>query len=122
MIEFDVVALAREAGICFPDCHFLDANPYEYLLEDMSMINNEEERNAYLELARQEEASRHEKMTQLRKFAGLIVAACQEQLRQETADWHEQFCQEVGVGARKACTKLQWMASDLGVAPSQVSR
>jgi len=122
MIEFDVIALAREAGLCFPDCHFLDADPYENLLEDMSMINNEEERNAYLELVRQEEARRQEKMTQLRTFAGLIVAACQEQLRQETADWHEQFCQEVKVGAHRACNKLQWMASDLGVAASQASR
>ena len=31
MSELDVVALARGIGLCYPDCHFLDADPYEDL-------------------------------------------------------------------------------------------
>jgi hypothetical protein len=116
MSSAELIRLAREAGLCVADCHFLDVDPYESLLDDLQVINNEEEREAYIELVKAEDGRRREKLQQLERFAGLILAAAQRELQRESEDWSQEYCHEVWVGAKKICNKLQWMAADCGVA------
>ena len=53
--ELDVIALARAAGLCVADCHFLDLDPYEDLVETMAQYDTEAERDTYLAAVRRED-------------------------------------------------------------------
>jgi hypothetical protein len=73
MTDFDVIALARSAGVCFPDCHFLDASPYEDLLDVIASLRTEAERDDYIQLVRAEESRRREKLHALERFAAAVL-------------------------------------------------
>ena len=44
----ELLAMARAAGLCYPDCHFLDLDPYEDLFQTLADCSSEEEREAHL--------------------------------------------------------------------------
>lgn len=71
--DFDVIALARAAGVCFPDCHFLDVSPYEDLLDVLASKRTEAERDDYIQLVRAEERKRREKLHALERFAAAVL-------------------------------------------------
>ncbi len=74
MIEpFDVIGLARAAGVCFPDCHFLDVSPYEDLLDVIASMRTEQERDDYIQLVRAEDSKRREKLHALERFAAAVL-------------------------------------------------
>lgn len=113
MAELDVVHLARQSGVCFPDCHFLDANPYEELLDVLSGMRTEEEREDYIQLVRAEDAKRLEKLHALERFAAQVLRQAAERIEQEATEWHAEYCFEVWTGAAKVCTRLEFLALEL---------
>lgn len=113
MIELDVVQLARAAGVCFPDCHFLDADPYEELLDVLNSMRTEEERDDYIQLVRAEDLKRREKLHALERFAASILRSAAGQIEEEAKQWHQETCFEVWTGAAKACTRLEFLALEL---------
>ena len=113
MSDLDVVQLARGAGVCFPDCHFLDGNPYEDLLDTLSELRTEEERDDYIRLVKAEDAKRLEKLHALERFAAAILRQAAGQLTAEAKQWDADYCFEVWVGAEKLLTRLEFVALDL---------
>ncbi|MCE2836910.1 MAG: hypothetical protein LW834_08095 [Cyanobium sp. 49614_E6] len=109
----DVVMLARQAGVCFPDCHFLDVDPYEDLLEMTSRCRTEQEREDYLALVKAEERRRQEKLHALEAFAAAVLQHGAEQLAAAAGDWQSSHCSEVAVGGLKAARRLELLAVEL---------
>ena len=113
MIELDVVQLARSAGVCFPDCHFLDVDPYEELLDVLNSKRTEEERLDYIQLVRAEDRVRRQKLHALESFAALVLRQAAGQIEHEAKEWHQEYCFEVWTGAAKVCTRLEFLALEL---------
>jgi len=113
MTDLDVVQLARGAGVCFPDCHFLDANPYEELLDVLSSMRTEEERDDYIQLVRAEDLKRRQKLHALERFAAEVLRQAAGQIEEEATQWHQEYCFEVWTGAAKVCTRLEFLALEL---------
>lgn len=110
LTKIDVIALAREAGLCFPDCWFLDANPYEDLLGTIQDIRTEEERRDYLNLVAAEDVKRREKLHALECFAAAVLRQTQQQILRETAVWRQQEGESYANGGVRACNRLEWQA------------
>lgn len=107
--ELDVIALARAAGLCFADCHFLDLDPYEDLLETMAQYDTEAERDAYLATVRREDQQRRLKLHQLECFAAAVLRHATARIEDEVQHWHaDNF--DVWSGAAKVCTRLEFQA------------
>ena len=88
--QIDVIALAREAGLCFPDCHFLDSDPYADLLTTLVFhCSTEQEREEHLRLVKEEEAKRRERLHQLERFAALVIRAMRTEVQRQTEQWKE---------------------------------
>ena len=102
----DVLALARQAGLCFPDCHFLDVDPYEDLFTVLAERRTEAERQDYLDLVRREESKRQERLHQLELFAALVIRAARDQVEEAAQSWQEEDF-AVWVGAAKAAARLE---------------
>lgn len=103
----DVIALAREAGLCFPDCHFLDSDPYADVLTTLVFhCPTEQDREDHLRLVKEEEARRQERLHQLELFAALVIRAARNQVEDAAQHWRdEDFA--VWSGAAKAAARLE---------------
>ena len=107
-----VVELARSAGLCVVDCHFLDLDPYEDVLQTLSSYPTEQERKAYLELVREEDRKRRERLHQLECFAAAVLRQATAAIEADVQHWHvDNF--DVWSGAAKVCTRLEFMALEL---------
>jgi len=102
----DVIALARQAGLCFPDCNFLDLNPYDDLLTTLAGYETEAERDNYLQLVKNDERHRQEKLHQLELFAALVIRAARDQVEDAAQSWQDDDF-SVWVGAAKAAARLE---------------
>lgn len=102
----DVIALARQAGLCFPDCHFLDLDHYDSLLTTLAEFGSEAERTSYLQLVNEEERKRLEKLHQLELFAALVLRAARDQVEAAAQSWQEEDF-NIWVGAAKAAARLE---------------
>ena len=110
--ELDVIALARAAGLCFVDCHFLDLDPYEDLMETMAQYDTEAERDAYLAVVRREDQQKRQKLHQLECFAAAVLRQAAARIEEEVQHWHaDNF--DVWSGAAKVCTRLEFQALEL---------
>ena len=110
--ELDVIALARAAGLCFADCHFLDLDPYEDLMETMAQYDTEAERDAYLAAVRREDQQKRQKLHQLECFAAAALRQATARIEEEVQHWHaDNF--DVWTGAAKVCTRLEFQALEL---------
>lgn len=108
----DVIALAREAGLCFPDCHFLDSDPYADVLTTLVFhCPTEQDREDHLRLVKEEEARRQERLHQLELFAALVIRAARNQVDAEARSWQEEHFvagfAAAKVGAAKAAARLE---------------
>jgi hypothetical protein len=108
--EMDVIALARQAGLCYPDCNFLDSNPFEEFPEVVAQAKTEAEREEYLRLAAAEEQQRRQLLHKLECFAALVVRQSQAELLQEVENWRKDEGVEFADGVIKACSRLEWQA------------
>lgn len=108
----ELLAMARAAGLCYPDCHFLDLDPYEDLLQTLAGCNSEEEREAYLAIVRREDSNRRERLHELERFAAAVLRHAAADLQKSTQHWSDENF-DVWVGATRACTRLEFQALEL---------
>jgi hypothetical protein len=110
--DLDVIALARGAGLCVADCHFLDLDPYEDLLVVLQEMATEDEREDYLKTVRREDRQRRERLHQLERFAAAVLKSAVDAARRDTQHWGgENF--DLWAGAAKVCTRLEFVALEL---------
>jgi hypothetical protein len=113
MPEVDVIKLAREADLCYPDCNFLDSNPFEKFPEVIAELKTEAEREEYLRLAAAEEQQRMRLLHKLESFAARVLWAAQAYVLEEARDWKTDEGKKFAAGAIKACARLEFVALTL---------
>ena len=104
--SIDVIALARQAGLCMVDCHFLDLDPYEDLFSTLAGYPTEQERSDYLALAKEEDGRRRERLHQLELFAALVLRAGRDLVESTAERWQEEDY-VIWTGAIKAAALLE---------------
>jgi hypothetical protein len=77
----ELLELARQAGLCYPDCHFLDLEPSVELDAELRRRSPEEQEH-YVAIVARELVERDKRIDALRLFAALAVISF---LKKETA-------------------------------------
>lgn len=108
----ELLVMARNAGLCYPDCHFLDLDPYEDLFQTLADCSSEEEREAHLAVVRQEDSKRRERLHELERFAAAVLRHAAAELQRGTQHWSDENF-DVWVGATRVCTRLEFQALEL---------
>lgn len=112
-MSLDVISLAREAGVCFPDCHFLDVDPHEDLLVMMQHYQTDQEREDYLKLVQAEDQKRREKLHALELFAAAVLREGSLALRAAALEWQRKEHPDLALGMEKASLRMKHMAWEL---------
>jgi hypothetical protein len=70
----ELLELARRAGLCYPDCHFLDLEPSKELDSELKRRSPEEQEH-YVAIVARELVERDKRIEALRLFAALAVVS-----------------------------------------------